>query len=140
MPSARRIYWRDPGLWPSVRAFVPPGYRVATHRCEADRHAAATFAASSLTAHARDQYMALWETAMDTGYQSSGLLVACLNELASAIGHTSKTVPCRFGRFCREHRLWRYVPGKLYPSPRGLAPGHRARCYLILAPITQDIP
>ena len=126
------IRWRDPGLWPYVQQHVPAGYRAVTDLGEALTIGPAAFA--TLPARKREQYEWLWETMLADGIQPSGLLVACLGALATSLGHTSNIAPKRFGTFCTNNLVWRYVPGKLYPYGWPGAPGERSRCYIILAP------
>jgi len=111
-------------------AHVPAGFVAVTDRARASELGAE--ACAGLAPLQREQYGLLWETVLDAGFQPSGLLVACLTALAPALGHTSATVPKRFGQFCTQQGLWVRVPGKLYPNPRGDVPGRRSRCYLVL--------
>lgn len=132
MTVSARIRWRDPGLWPYVQSHIPAGYTAVTDPDQAAKVGHAAFA--GLAPYRRDQYGLLWDTALDTGFQPSGLLLVCLAALAPALWHGSPTVPKQFGRFCLDEGLLVRVPGKLYPPRRGRAPGERARCYLVLVP------
>lgn len=133
MTVSARIRWRDPGLWPYVQRHIPAGYTVVTDLDQATKLGHAVFA--GLVPYRRDQYGLLWDAALDTGWQPSGLLPVCLAALAPVLWHGSSTVPKRFGRFCLDEGLWCRVPGKLYPPRRDGAPGERCRCYLILTPL-----
>lgn len=128
--KGRRIYWRSPELWPGLTDGIPPGYRAVTCRARADRRAADVMA--DLDPKRHTQFHMLWSAALDQGFQPSGLLLVCLSALAPVLGHSSATVPKRFGQFCLTRRLWCRVPGKLYPYPRADAPGERSRAYLVL--------
>jgi hypothetical protein len=126
----RLIRWQDPALWPDVLELVPPGFVAVTDRDRAGE--LGYLACGGLAPLQREQYRLLWEAALDTGFQPSGLLVTCLVTLAPVLGHTSATVPKQFARFCVEEKLWVRVPGKLYPHPRGDVRGRRSRCFLVI--------
>lgn len=130
---SRRVYWRSQALWPGLTDAVPAGYRAVTYRARAEHRAADVMACLDPKRHS--QFNALWSAALDEGFQPSGLLLVCLSALAPVLGHSSPTVPKRFGQFCLSHRLWCRVPGKLYPHPRVDAPGERCRAYVVLEPL-----
>lgn len=130
----RKIRWRDPTLWPSVLDCVPTGYEVVRDRRTADHHARQVMA--MLPPRRAEHFTALWNTALDVGLQSSGLLLACLGALPAPAGHASPITVRRFGAFVLNHRLWQYVPGRLYPATCDTVPGERLRAYVVLRPVT----
>lgn len=83
-----------------------------------------------------EHFTALWDFTLDTGLQPSGLLLTCLRALPHPDGHTSRITVRRFGEFMLNHRLWQYVPGRLYPATCDLVPGERLRAYVLLRPVT----
>jgi hypothetical protein len=115
-----------------VQRHVPPGWTAVTDKAEATRRGHTVFA--GLPARRRDQYRRLWDAALDDGWQRSGLLLVCLSALSPVLGYTTPTVPKQFGQYCRAAGLWCRVPGRLYPVTRHVAPGERARCYLVITP------
>lgn len=127
------IRWRDRALWPSVLASIPAGYDVARDRHAADERAYHLMN-MLLPPRRAEHFATLWDTSLDTGLQPSGLLLACLAALPRPEGHASGITARRFGAFVLNHKLWHYVPGKLYPATCDTVPGDRLRAYVVLRP------
>jgi hypothetical protein len=134
--SGLLIRWRDPALWPGVLAHVPAHHRVVSDPVCAEQIGVSAFA--ELREPRRGQFTELWIAALHLGLQPSGLLLVNLPALAPVLGHTSSTVPKAMNRFCLHQQLWCRVPGKLYPHPRGDAPGQRSRSYLVIEPAAAE--